>query len=183
MGTDRTDEKLYDSFITRNDEEAMRALFEKYCDPLTYFINGIVHNIDDAQEIMMDCFAAVISATARFSGRGGCSFKTWLYAVANKRSCMFLRKNHMTGSIDATSEEAADETAHPETALLEDEKNRELYNALSRLPADQQTVLYLKYFEDMRPEEISRVMRKSIRQVYKLTDRGKGKLRELLDKE
>ena len=64
---DRTDEALYESFITDNDEEAMRDLFDKYRIPLTCYINSMIHGIDDAEEIMMDCFAAVIAATSRFS--------------------------------------------------------------------------------------------------------------------
>ncbi|MBP5163855.1 MAG: sigma-70 family RNA polymerase sigma factor [Lachnospiraceae bacterium] len=184
MGTDRTDEELYESFIVREDEEAMRILFEKYCDPLTFFIGRIVNDPDDAEDIMMDCFASVIAGSARFKARGGCSFKTWLYAVAKKSAYYFLRKRHVTESLDDDDNRIADELAAPGNGLLKDEETQELYKALYRaldsLSADQRTVLYLKYFEDMDTEQISKVTGKSIRQIYKLTDKGKSRLRELL---
>ena len=129
----------------------------------------------------MDCFAVVIAGTARFAARRGSSFKTWLYAIATKRAYMLLRKNHITDSFYKGEDIAADETSFPENRLLKDEKNVVLYRAMNALPADQRTALYLKYFEDMEPSEISRVMRKSRKQIYKLTDDGKNKLRELLD--
>ena len=177
---DRSDEALYESFITRNNEEAIRLLFDRYCDLLTCFIQGMVHNPDDAEEIMMDCFAIVVAATSRFTGRGGSSFKTWLYAVATKRARMFLRKNHMTGRLEDSDDLPADELALPENGFLASEQRARLYNAMHTLPADQRTVLYLRFFEEMKPEEISRVMKKSVKQIYKLTDRGKRALRELL---
>ena len=180
MSTDYIDEKLYENFIYEDNEEAMHILFEKYCDPLTYFIGGIVQNVDDAEEIMMDTFASVIAGSARFSGKGGCSFKTWLYAVAKKTAYLFLRKNPITEGLAEDSQQIADEFTIPENTLLNDEKNKELYKALNRLSADQRTVLYLKYFEDMDTEQISLVMKKSVRQIYKLTDKGKSRLRELL---
>ena len=175
-----SDEALYESFLTRNDNEAIRILFDKYREPLTYFLNGIVHNMDDAEEIMMDCFAIVIAATSRFSAKRGSSLKTWLYAIAAKRARMFLRKNHMTAGFEDGDHMAAGDAALPESGLLQEEKNIELYRAMNALSSDQRTVLYLKFFEDMKPEEISKVLKKNIRQVYSLTDKGKERLRELL---
>ena len=172
---ERTDEALYESFIKGNDEEAIRLLFDKYREPLTAYVNGIVRNVDDAEEIMMDCFAIVIAATTRFTGRQKSTFKTWLYAIATKRAYLFLRKHPMTQSL----EEGA-KGSEPESGLLREEKNRALYEAMSKLSCDQKTVLYLKFFEDMKPEEISRIMKKSVKQVYKLTENGKMRLRELL---
>ncbi len=129
---------------------------------------------------MMDTFASVIAGSAKYSAKGGASFKTWLYAVAKKSAFLFLRKNHITESIEADADTPADELEIPENVLLKDEKNRELYEAINRLSPDQRTVLYLKYFEDMDPGAISRVMKKSIRQVYKLTEKGKIRLRQLI---
>ena len=179
---DRSDEALYESFIKQNDEGAIRLLFDKYRELLIYYINGILHNIDDSEEIMMDCFAVVIAQTTRFSARRGSSFKTWLYAIATKRAYMFMRKNHVVENTDECEDIAADEFEIPEKILLKEEKHKGLYKAMNSLSADQRTVLYLKFFEDMSPEEISRVMKKSVRQVYKLTDKGKSRLRELLER-
>ncbi|SDB53020.1 RNA polymerase sigma factor [Butyrivibrio sp. INlla16] len=180
MEIDRTDEELYTKFITEDDEDAMHILFEKYCESLTFFISGIVHNADDAEEIMMDCFAAVIAGSARYKARGGAGFKTWLYAVAKNNAYLFLRKNRITERLDEDEEKAADKIDIPENVLLKDEKNKELYKALGRLSADQRMVLYLKCFEGMDTGQISQVMKKSIRQIYKLTDRGKNRLRDIL---
>ena len=185
MGTkmDRTDEVLYDSFIKHNDEEAVRLLFDKYRDPIIHYINGIVRNIDDAEEIMMDCFAVVIAQMTRFSARRGSSFKTWFYSIATKRAYTFLRKHHITESVDESEYVATDELVLPENILIKEEKHKGLYKAMNALSPDQRTALYLRFFEDMKPEEIGRIMKKSTKQIYVLTDKGKARLRELLGSE
>ena len=64
--------------------------------------------------------------------------------------------------------------------MLAEERNRMLYQALNRISPDYRQVLYLLYFEEMEIEEAARVMRKSVRQVYNLSYRGKQALREML---
>ena len=55
---------LYTSFLTNNDSKALEALFNKYRDGLILFIYGFVQNIDEAEELMMDTFAVLVSGTA-----------------------------------------------------------------------------------------------------------------------
>ena len=60
------------------------------------------------------------------------------------------------------------------------EERKELYKALSEINKDYRQVLYLTYFEDMKPEEIARVLNKSIKQIYNLTARGREALKTVL---
>ena len=71
----------------------------------------------------------------------------------------------------------------PESHLIKDERNKKVYDSLKKLNADYATALYLTYYEDMKVEEISRVMHKTVKQVYNLLSRGKASLRELLSDE
>ena len=43
-----TDEELYDRFLDRHTQEDFRVLFEKYKEGLILFLDGFVHNLDDA---------------------------------------------------------------------------------------------------------------------------------------
>ena len=93
---------------------------------------------------------------------------------------MFLRKNHLNAVREPDEQFVDEDMPLPENGLLAKEEYRKLYSAMNRLSAQQRTVLYLRFFEDMKPEEIGRVTGKSLRQVYRLTDKGKARLRELL---
>ena len=185
-----SDEKLYELVLLRKDKDAFRLLFEKYRPALTDFIDKLIHNEDDAEELMMDTFAVVLSGKNRYKGKGGASFRTWLFAIARHQSLLFLRKNKKrfdsnAGSYDEAEERAvpaaADET--PERVKLKDELYRALYRALDTLDTEQKMALYLSCFEEMSAEEIARVMKKSVKQVYNRTARGKEKLKTILEGE
>lgn len=55
--------------------------------------------------------------------------------------------------------------------------------ALLSLPKDYREVLYLLYFDEMSYEEISKIMKKSVKQIYNLAFRGKTMLKKILEKD
>ncbi len=179
------DFELYKNFISSRDESSFRTLFERYRDPLTYFLYGLVGNLDDAEELMIDVFAAVSAGLARYREQDGATFKTWLYSVARNKAKMFLRKHTVEflpvdESLDLVPTASVQDPFID--VLLDNERNSGLYQALGTIKSDYRVVLYLTYFEGMKPEEISRVLHKSVKQVYNLISRGKTTLRSLLER-
>ena len=81
---------------------------------------------------------------------------------------------------ERTAELADDISKQPEDVLLQEEKNKELWNALNKLSPDYRQVLYLTFFEELQPEEISKIMKKSLKQIYNLTTRAKSTLKSIL---
>lgn len=184
MKVKETDEQLYSRFLSGNEDDALGILFERYHVPLTLFINRIVHNIDDSEEIMMDCFAIVISRKSGFLGLNNSLFKTWLYSVAVKQASRFLRKNLRTDSVPFEDyEDILKDPEVAETVTIKSERDKALYKALDKLPLDYRTALYLTYFEDMDADTAGKVMRKTRKQVYNLLARGKASAKEELFKE
>ena len=176
-----TDEDIYNRFLKYRDEADLLILLTRHREGLTLFINGLVHDIDAAAELMMDTYAEIAAGPALFSGRS--SFKTWLYSVGRHLALGYLRKN--SRSIPQGTEVISIDAGTPadslETRLLINERNRQLYTALSKLSEDYRLVLILLYFEDMSPEEAARVMHRSRRQIYHLAERGKNALRKQLE--
>ncbi len=179
-----TDEELYDRFLNRHTQDDFRVLFEKYKEGLILFLNGFVHNLDDAEELMIDAFAEVAAGRTLFSRRS--SFKTWLFSIGKKLALMHLRKAKRTETVSADAEEMDipdSDGALPEMKILSEERNRILFRAMEKIPEDYRRVLMLLYYEDMSHEEVSKVMGKSRKQVYHLAERGRKELREILKKE
>ena len=172
-----SDEIVYGRFLRERSEDDLRLLLVRYRESLTLFLFGIVHDMDDAEELMLDTFAVAASGTSRFSGRS--SFRTWLFAIGRKRAFSHLRKNRRQAE---QLQDRAYETEEPERSLLTQERDRRLYAALERLNGDYRQVLYLLYFEEMSHEEAARVMGKSAKQVYNLSFRGKQALKETLER-
>ena len=172
-----TDEALYEQFRRTGDRESFGVLFDRYADRLTLFIYSIVRQREDAEELTLDTFAVVAAQKSVYRGESG--FGTWLFAIAKRQAYQALRKRRpllmpLSGSVPADDDP-------PETALLKDERNRQLYRALEQLKPEYRQTLYLMYFENMSVEEIQTITGKSARQIYKLASRGRASLREKLE--
>ncbi|MBR2089566.1 MAG: RNA polymerase sigma factor [Fibrobacter sp.] len=174
------DGQLFIRFITNNDQNALEILFDKYREGLILFIYGFIHNVDVAEELMMDTFAVLASGTARYKESDKASFKTWLFAVAKNQALFYLRKQKIrfvSPEKNFLSNVEADANSQPIVEFLKNERNSRLYRAMKSIDADYRQTLFLLYFEDMRPEQICRIIKKDIKQTYNLLARGKEALR------
>lgn len=172
------DEIIYSRFLKEQDEALLAELLDRHGQSLVLFLNGMVQNMEDAEELMLDSFAVIASGTVHYTVRKDSTFKTWLFAIARNKAKMLLRKRKFVfTSID---EEVLADKNLPESEVFDKEEQKELYKALSEINKDYRQVLYLTYFEDMKPEEIARVLNKSIKQIYNLTARGREALKTVL---
>lgn len=181
-----SDGKLYLKYLHNNNREALRELFEKYNKSLTLFLYGIVRNFDDAEELMMDTFAVLASKTANYAPKKDISFKTWLYALAHNRAKMFFRKNRFNivsdDEFDLNDLYSADEDDQPEQSAVINESNEYIYKALTLINGNYRQILFLQFFEQLKPAEISKVMGLNIKKVYNLTTRAKEALKQTLER-
>lgn len=175
-----SDEIVYTRYLDSGDEDDLRLLLERHRESFTLFLYGYVHNLEDAEELMLDAFAAAASGTSRFSGRS--SFKTWLYAIGRNLARKRLRAAGRFRTEELTGEDSPSARPAPEEELLRGEQKRQLYAAMEQLPADYRQALYLLFIEEMSSEEAARVMRKTKKQIYNLSFRGRQMLKDILEK-
>lgn len=180
------DGQLYLRYLRSRDREALKTLFVKYRDSLLYYLYGIVKNMDDAQELMMDTFADLASGTVNYRIKKDASFKSWLFAVAHNKARMFLRKNKVAVVSDDELELAdlysKNDMKQPEKSIVINETNSYIYKALDSLNENYRQIFFLLYFEQMKPPEVARIMGISIKKVYNLTARAKEALQQTLDR-
>ena len=175
-----SDGLLYTRFLTSGDQNALEVLFNKYKEGLVLFIYGFIRNIDVAEELMMDTFAILVSGVARYKETDNALFKTWLFAVAKNQTLHYLRKRKfwfVSAEKDFLDNVKADDSFQPIEILLKNKRDSRLYQSLKTIDANYKQALYLQYFEDMKPEQISRIIKKNIKQTYNLLARGKEALR------
>ena len=172
-----SDEKLYSRYLAEGSGEDLVMLLERHGGALTLFLFGYVHNLEDAEELMMDAFAAVASGASPFSGRS--SFRTWLFSIGKKLALAHLRKRK---ELPDTLDDTALNQITPDLALLQEERNRQLYQGLAQIKTEYRQALYLIYFEGMTHEEAGRVMGRSKRQIYNLAERGRKALKDALER-
>lgn len=173
----QTDETIYSRYLAEHNEDDFRILLERHRESLTLFLMSFVHNMEDAEELMLDAYAEAAAETS-FSGKS--SFKTWLFSIGKKMALMRLRKKRF---LFIPLEEQSDTTADPpEMDILREESNRQLYQAMECLKAEYRQILILLYFEDMSHEDAAHVMSKSRKQIYNLAQRSRKALKEELER-
>ena len=172
------DESLYRQYLS-GDDEGLNALMKKYGDPLTLYIDGYLHDVHEAEELMLDVFAYLFTKKPRI--RDGC-FKAYLYKAARHMALRHksIRRHHFC--LD-------DLTKEPEGGKLVDEvirtkeRNQILHLCMGELHPDYREALYLTYFEGMSYQQAAEVMGKSVKQITNMVYRGKERLRGLLKRE
>jgi len=130
---------------------------------------------------MIEAFSRMISAKPRLVKNG---FKTYLYKTARNLALRHAekRRRHCFFSFEGLEDELESEML-VEAVLQSEEKIRILRKCMKQLDPDCCEALYLLYFEDMSYLEIAQVMRKSRKQIDHLLERGRKRLRPLLERE
>lgn len=112
-----------------------------------------VKNREDALDIVHD---AIIKALQSFHSLRNPEYaQTWFYKILINESISFLRKNRKVISLD--------DLQTPQLPPAEDlddihkDEYIDLYAAIDKLPPDMKTIVILRFFEDMKYEEIAEI--------------------------
>ena len=164
------------------DDQGMVENIRDYKDGLTLYLNGFVHNIFTAEELMEETFFKLATKKPRFSGAR--NFKAWLYTIGRNVALDHLRRQKRFSSLPIEDYEALlVEEESVEIAYLREERKIQVHQALRALCAEYRQVLYLVFFEDFTNQETATAMGKSKRQIENLLYRAKGALKVELEKE
>ena len=172
------DEEVYTHYLKYKDEADIRLLLERYRESLTLFIYGLVNNLEDAEDLMMETFTMVALGKKPFLGIS--SFKTWLFGIARNRAKMFIRK-YGSDSEGAGRRNDDESVTYPETSILSKERNRVIYEALDEINPEYANVLYLYYIEDMSHENIAKILGKTKKQTYDILYAGRNAMKHVLE--
>lgn len=162
MPTEVEDAEILSKFQdekTRN--EAFNMLLKKYQQKIYWHVRRMVIDHDDADDLVQDIFIKVWKNLAGF--RSDAQLYTWMYRIATNECITFLnnkkKKNNI--SLDEVDYSLSDTLADG-AYFNGDQAQRKLQEALLTLPEKQKLVFNMKYFEDMKYEEISQVLGTSV---------------------
>jgi RNA polymerase sigma-70 factor (ECF subfamily) len=156
------DEEILSKFRedkTRN--EAFNLLLKKYQQKIYWHVRRMVINHDDADDIVQDVFVKIWKNLPGF--RNDAQLYTWMYRIATNECITFLNKKKQKNniSLDDVDYELAD-TLSSSDQFTGDQIQRKLQEAILTLPDKQRLVFNMKYFDDMKYEEMSDVLGTSV---------------------
>ena len=137
--------------------QAFGRVIEHYSQPLYWQIRRMVIDHDDANDVLQNAFLKAWSNLDDFQNKSKIS--TWLYRIAINEALDFVRREKNKLSADADISLAnrlmADEYFDG------DEAQALLQEAIAQLPDVQRTVFTLRYYDDMKYSEISKLLNTS----------------------
>lgn len=145
--------------------ESQRKAFEEvvkhYSSQLYWQIRRMVLSHDDANDILQNTFLKAWSNLNYF--RGEAKLSTWLYRIAFNECLNFLNKQRAQSTLSLSDEEANTLNKLESDPYFDGAKAEILFQkAIGTLPEKQRIVFNLKYFNEMKYEEISQIMGTSV---------------------
>lgn len=142
-------------------EYAFNLLVRKYSERLYWHIRKLTCSHDDANDLLQTTFVKVWKSLPTF--REESKLYTWLYRIATNETLTFLKRKRITSVISLSSYDAALENKlKSDTSFNGDNLQYALQKAIIRLPDKQRAVFNLRYFQEMKYEEISEIMNTSV---------------------
>lgn len=152
------DKEILEMFTSKKDSnKAFRLLVDKYNERLYWHIRKIVLSHDDADDVLQNTFVKVWKGLKNF--RYDSELFTWMYRIATNESITFLNnKKKMSFTKGADIEDILLNNLESDSYFDGNKVEKELQMAILKLPERQRIVFNMKYFDDMKYEEIAEIL-------------------------
>ena len=145
----------------KTQNEAFQKLLSVYQKPLYNHIRNIVLNHDDADDVLQNTFIKVFQYLKSFKGES--KLFSWMYRIATNEALTFLnQKAKVNGVSTATLQNKTIDNLQADVFFDGNEIQLKLQKAIANLPEKQQLVFKMKYFEELKYEEISEILGTSV---------------------
>jgi RNA polymerase sigma-70 factor, ECF subfamily len=156
----------------QGDTSALHFLYIRYADDVYGFVNSIVRDHHEAEDITQNLFAKLMRIIGKYEQRE-VPFSAWILRVARNAAL-----DHMRARRQIPFEEVrTTDEGHEQIGF---ERFQSLRTALDRLPDDQREVLILRHIAGLTPPEIADVLGKTESSIHGLHHRGRGALQAAL---
>ena len=139
---------------------AFSVIVKEHSEDIYRHIRRMVLIHDDADDIVQNTFIKAWLNIDSFQGKSKIS--TWLYRIAINETLTFLNKNRGTLFSLDTPEGAIAEQLESDTYFCGNRADALLQEAIARLPEKQRLVFNMKYYDEMKYEEISSILNTSV---------------------
>ena len=129
---------------------AFSELVKVYSEPLYWHIRRMVLSHEDANDLLQNTFVRAGTGIDGFLGNA--RLFTWLYRIATNETLNFINKNNNTSTEEINAETMQIET---DTWFDGNEIQARLQAAIQTLPPKQRMVFNMKYFDEMKYEQMS----------------------------
>jgi len=145
----------------KTQNQAFQKLLQDYQKPLYYHIRNIVLNHDDADDVLQNTFVKVFQYLKDF--KGDSKLFSWMYRIATNEAITFInQKAKRNGSTSEAMQSKIVDNLKADTYFDGNEIQLKLQKAITLLPEKQQLVFKMKYYEEIKYEDMSEILGTSV---------------------
>ena len=173
-----TDDELYRRYLA-GDAYAGDQLMLQCGDSLVAYLEAFLHNLHDAEDLMLDCFAEILVKKPMIQEG---KFRAYLFRMAR------FKANRLWKTLLRRNEFLLDESLVADGESLEDtaikgQRDAVLMRCLNRIAPQYREALWLVYGSGMSYAQAARVLGCSVVKAENLLKNGRNRLRKELEKE
>ena len=161
-------------------ELAFNSIVQTYSERLYWHVRRFVCSHEDTDDLLQDIFIKIWSSLPSF--RGDSQLYTWLYRIATNETLNRLKK------LKRESARSFEEVGDLLVSRIDEDPyfngnalQRELHKAIQRLPEKQRLVFNMRYFDELKYEEISEITGTSVGALKASYHHAYTKIRETLE--
>ncbi|MDB2456388.1 RNA polymerase sigma factor [Flavobacteriaceae bacterium] len=145
----------------KTQEIGFKTLIKEYQQPLYWHIRKIVLDHEDADDVLQNTYIKIFKNIKNF--RGDSKLYSWMYRIATNESLTFIKqKSKKLGLSTNEYTEKQVNKLEADVYFEGDEIARKLQLAIAKLPEKQRLVFNLRYFDELKYDEISEILETSI---------------------
>ena len=144
----------------RTQQDAFKVLVRQYSSKIYWHARRMLRNHEDANDVTQEVLVKIWSNLLNFKEESALS--TWIFRITTNETISFIRKagRHLTVAeteIPDTSSNSSESFPFNEGDTL-----KKLNRAIESLPVKQRQVFILRYYDEMKYEEMSEVLSTSV---------------------
>lgn len=156
--SDYSDKELLDLFLHgSNRNYAFNLIVAKHQKKLYHVIRRLVIDHDDTNDLLQNTFIKAWTHLESF--REESNLSTWLYRIASNEALTFLTSKRK--KVIQSLENIQPFTSHQDSTTGKDIQEK-LLKAIHTLPEKQRIVFNMKYYDELKYEEMSEILQTSV---------------------
>lgn len=167
----------------KRDADAFGELYERYVDRIYNYIYYRTGDVHEAEDLTARVFYRALNHIGKYNQHGA-PFAAWLYRIAHNLVANWYRDRNRRKYVrldDLVT--LAEKGLGPHHQAEQNEEAQTLIKTMSRLPAERQQLLILKFVEGMSNADIAKIMGRSEGAIKSLYHRTLLALRDDLSKD